>query len=109
MFFKHANGSEPVREFLRRLSPAERKLVGRDVRTAKYGWPIGMPTCQSLGDGFQEARTNLPNRICRVLFKVDKAGRMILLHGLIKKTQATPKKELDLAQKRWSQHEEAGT
>jgi phage-related protein len=30
------------------------------------------------------------NRIARVLFYIDPKGRMVLLHGFIKKTQKTP-------------------
>jgi len=39
------------------------------------------------------------NRIARVIFCMGD-GCMILLHGFIKKTQATPKADFDLAQKR---------
>jgi phage-related protein len=39
------------------------------------------------------------NRIARVLFFVY-GGQMVLLHGFIKKTQQTPKNDLDLAAKR---------
>ncbi len=90
----------PVREWLLELSDEERKAVGDDIRTAEFGWPIGMPLCRSLGSGLWEVRTNLPDgKISRVLFCAH-AGEMILLHGFIKKTQKTPKSDLDLAKKR---------
>ncbi|MCW5699601.1 MAG: type II toxin-antitoxin system RelE/ParE family toxin [Rhodospirillales bacterium] len=38
-------------------------------------------------------------KIGRVTFCVEK-GRAVLLHGFVKKTQKTPKKDLDLAVKR---------
>jgi phage-related protein len=38
-------------------------------------------------------------RIARVIFCVHD-GRMVLLHGFMKKTQKTPKGDLDLATKR---------
>jgi phage-related protein len=37
-------------------------------------------------------------RIARILFCVEQ-GRMVLLHGLIKKTQKTPQRDIDLALK----------
>ena len=46
-----------------------------------------------------EVRTQLPTRIARVMFTV-KGGQMILLHGFIKKTQATPQDALCLAESR---------
>jgi phage-related protein len=38
-------------------------------------------------------------RIARVLFCIN-GGRMVLLHGFIKKTQKTPQSDLSLALKR---------
>jgi phage-related protein len=59
-----------------------------------------MPTCRPMGDGLFEVRTNLPqNKIARVLFCFYE-GKMILLHGFIKKSQKTPKQQLDLALER---------
>jgi phage-related protein len=64
-----------------------------------------MPTCRSMGDGLHEIRTNLPDRIARVLFYVDALGRMVLLHGFIKKSQQTPPSDLKLARARQAQHQ----
>jgi len=89
----------PVRERLLSLSDEDRKAIGDDIRTAEFGWPIGMPLCRSIvaRKGLWEIRCNLSNgRISRVLFCVHD-GRMVLLHGFIKKTQRTPDRELDLA------------
>ena len=72
---------------------------GVDIRTAEFGWPIGMPTCKSLGGGLYEVRTTLKDRIARTIFAVED-GDMVLLHGFIKKSQRTPKEHLDLARKR---------
>ena len=58
-----------------------------------------MPTCRAMGDGLFEVRTYLPEGIARVLFCIYE-GEMILLHGFIKKSEKTPKKELDLALER---------
>lgn len=64
----------------------------------EFGWPIGMPVCQAMGHGIHEVRTNLiQNRIARVLFYIDKKGRMVLPHGFINKTQKTTDEDLALA------------
>ena len=104
-FFRTENGKEPVRDWLKGLEKEDRLAIGADVKTAEFGWPIGMPTCRPMGDGLFEVRTNLQNRIARVLFCVE-AGRMVLLHGFIKKDQKTPKKDLELARRRRKQLEE---
>ena len=99
-FYRNENGTEPVRDWLKSLSKEERFLIGADIKTVEFGWPIGMPTCRPMGDGLFEVRTNLPqNKIARVLFCFY-AGKMILLHGFIKKSQKTPKQQLDLALER---------
>ena len=99
-FYKTGGDNEPLREWLKQLDPLERKIIGIDLKTVEYGWPIGMPICRSMGKGLYEVRSNLPNgKIARVFFCVYQE-QMILLHGFIKKTQKTPKQDFDLALKR---------
>lgn len=107
IFFRTAAGGEPVRQWLKSLSPIEdRKQIGVDIKTVEFGWPIGMPVCKPLGGGLYEARSSLSrNRIARVLFYIDVKGRMVLLHGFIKKTQKTLQAELELARKNKALHE----
>ena len=107
IFFRTSAGGEPVREWLRSLSPIEdRKQIGVDIKTVEFGWPIGMPVCRSLGDGLYEVQLSLArNRIARLLFYIDARGRMVLLHGFIKKSQKTPPAEMALARKNKDLHE----
>lgn len=101
-FFASTSGRIPVKEWLLALSDADRKAIGDDIRTAEFGWPIGMPLCRPIvgRKGLWEIRSNLPDgRIARVFFCAFE-GEMILLHGFIKKSQKTPDKELDTAEKR---------
>lgn len=101
-FFVSDSGSEPVREWLKDLPAIERKVIGEDIKTVQLGWPLGMPLVRNLGEGIWEVRIKLENRIVRVLFALDKST-MVLLHGFIKKQQATPKPDLDLAKDRLKQ------
>ena len=66
---------------------------------------MGMPLCRSLGvNGLWEVRTSLPgNRIARMVFALVE-GRLIALHGFIKKTQKTPPAELEIARKRMAEY-----
>lgn len=58
------------------------------------------------GGGLQEVRSSLShNRIARVIFYIDRTGRMVLLHGFLKKTQKTPDDELRLAESNRKKHE----
>ncbi len=99
VFFRTEQGNEPVREWLLTLAKSERKIIGDDVLKVQYCWPIGKPLVGSLGHGLWEVRSHWADRIARVVFCV-RGRTMVLLHGFIKKSQKTPKSELDLAIKR---------
>jgi phage-related protein len=100
VFYRSSGGSEPVRDWLKSLPTADRRILGYDIGLVEFGWPVGMPLCRSLGDGLWEVRSALTNgRIARVIFCVA-AGRMVLLHGFIKKSQKTPSQDLALARSR---------
>lgn len=106
VFYRTLAGGEPVREWLKDLDRAERKLIGEDIATVEFGWPLGMPACRPMGDGLHEVRTNLPNnRIARIFFYVDRRGRIVLLHAIIKKSNQTPDGDLDLARANKHRHE----
>lgn len=101
-FFRTETGTEPVRDWLRTLSAAERKAIGGDIKTVQFGWPLGMPLVDHVEGGIWEVRTRLDTRIARTLFMTE-GGLMILLHAFIKKQQKTPRPELDLAKERLKQ------
>lgn len=74
-------------------------MIGEDIKTVQYGWPLGMPLVRSLGDGLWEVRSRLRDGIARVIF-FTQGDVMALVHGFIKKSQKTPKRDLDLARRR---------
>jgi phage-related protein len=106
IFYRTEAGNEPVREWLKSLTREDRRRIGEDIKTVEFGWPIGMPTCRAMGGGLHEVRTDLPsNRIARVFFYVDGRQRMVLLHGIVKKTRTTPNEDLTLARANKRKHE----
>jgi phage-related protein len=52
-----------------------------------------------MGEGIWEVRSTIPNGIVRVFFVI-KNHKMVLLHGMVKKTQSTPLQDLTLAKER---------
>ena len=83
-----------------RVFLCEKPSQGKDIAKVEFGWPIGMPYCRAMGGGLWEVRSSISDgRIARVLFCM-KDGTMVLLHGFIKKTRATPAADLDLARRR---------
>lgn len=105
-FYESPAGRQPVREWLKELDHEDRRLIGEDIATVEYGWPVGMPVCRPLGQGIWEVRSNLPgHRIARVLFGII-GNRMVLLQGFIKKTPKTPERDLLLARNRLKEIDE---
>ena len=99
-FYETASGRAHVREWLRSLSDEDRRTIGVDIAKVEFGWPIGLPSCRPMGEGLFEVRSHLADgRIGRVLFGLSGAS-MILLHGFVKRSQTTPKSDLDLARRR---------
>jgi len=103
VFFKTDTGNEPVREWLKELSKDDCKVIGADILTVQYAWPVGKPLVDNLGDGVWEVRSRLDNRIARTLFAMVNQ-EIVLLHGFIKKQQKTSPDELELAKKRKKQY-----
>jgi phage-related protein len=100
LFYELPSGRAPVREWIRGLDAADRNIIGEDIKDVEFSWPVGMPLVRALGAGLWEVRSNLmQGRIARLLFCIDE-GRMVLLHGFIKKTQKTQQSDLNLALKR---------
>ena len=99
-FYCTLGGREPVREWLKGLPVADRKIIGTDIKDIEFSWPVGLPLVRPLRHGLWEVRSNITDgKIARVIFCVDQ-GQMFLLHGFIKKTQKTPRGDMNLALKR---------
>ncbi len=101
IFFKLLSGKEPVRDWLKELGKEDRLIIGTDIKTVQYGFPLGMPLVRPMKDGLYEVRSSLSDkRISRIFFCVED-DKVILLHGFIKKSQKTPDNELEMARKRY--------
>lgn len=76
------SGAEPVRDWLLELDAADRKIVGKDIATVEFGWPVGMPVCRSLRDGVKEVRSTVSaGKVeARVYFCI-RGDTMLLLHA----------------------------
>jgi phage-related protein len=98
-FLRKKSGNEPVRKWIKSLPKKVRQIIGDDIKTVQHGWPLGMPLVRHLEQGLWEVRSTIPDGIARVLFKMVN-GEMVLLHGIIKKTQKTPQQDIETALER---------
>ncbi|MEI6638726.1 MAG: type II toxin-antitoxin system RelE/ParE family toxin [Chlorobium sp.] len=65
-----------------------------------YGHELRMPYSRAMENGLFEIRPKGKDGIGRALYCFQAGRRIIILHAFIKKSQATPQKELLLALKR---------
>jgi phage-related protein len=95
-FYCSSTGREPVREWLKAMSAEDRKVIGIDLKTVQYGWPLGMPLVRKMASALWEVRSNIPHGTVRILFTVV-GTEMVLLHGFEKTSAKTPTSELATA------------
>ncbi|RST85214.1 type II toxin-antitoxin system RelE/ParE family toxin [Aquibium carbonis] len=102
-FFRQGSGREPVREWLLDLEPADRRIIGKDIATVEYGWPIGMPVCRALRDGVHEVRSTIRSgRVEARTYVLIDGEVLLLLHGAVGKDRQ--KDDIDLAVARANAH-----
>lgn len=110
VLFHKDNGESPVEEFIDTLEPKMQAKVLRTMELLKRnGLELREPYTKSLGRGIFELRVKHGTDISRVLYFFMEGQRIIFTNGFIKKTDKTPKQEIELARKyrkeykkRWS-------
>lgn len=105
-FYKDKNGNEPVAEYIMELSNKKDKANRIKLNKIRdyikvlsdYGIQAGEPYLKHLDGDIWELR---PLRD-RILFVGWKNGSFVLLHQFMKKTQKTPKREIEKAKRELS-------
>lgn len=100
VFYDKPDGSEPVKEFLLSVDDKMRARMMRTIELlAKNGTALRMPYSEHIVDGIFELRAKAGSDISRVLYFFVIGKRIVLTNGFVKKTQKTPKNEIELAKK----------
>ncbi|MBR1658207.1 MAG: type II toxin-antitoxin system RelE/ParE family toxin [Synergistaceae bacterium] len=98
VFYEKANGEEPAKEFLLSLDEKMRIKMLRIISLLETnGIKLRKPFSEHLEDGIFELRAQFGSDISRIMYFFFYGGRIILTHGFIKKTQKTPRKEIEKA------------
>ena len=66
----------------------------------EFGPNLGMPHTRAMSEGLFELRLKSKEGTARVFYCTVVNERVIMLHAFTKKSQKTPKKELDTARQR---------
>ncbi len=89
------------REALRSFPDGARYSVGVELRAVQTGLePADWKPMKTVGAGVREIRIREASGAFRVIYLATLADRVLVLHAFQKKTQATPKKDIDLAARR---------
>ena len=99
--YEKENGEIPVEEFLDSVNPKMRaKIFGLLSILQEKGNMLREPYSKHLEDGIFELRCKLGNDITRILYFFYYEEKIILTNGFVKKSQKTPKKEIQIAKDR---------
>jgi len=92
-----------IQETIRSFPIGIKKALGKTILELQHGASIGMPLSKampSVAKGAHEIRLKDKDGIYRVFYFTKVKDKILIFHAFQKKTQKTPKKDIDLAKKR---------
>ena len=100
-FFINHDNTKPVKVWLLELEENTRSKLLRNIDLLeRLGLGIREPYVKHLEGKLYELRTKDYKGIYRIIYVAHTGRKFILLHGFMKKTQKTPRKELAIARER---------
>ncbi|MDC7124996.1 MAG: type II toxin-antitoxin system RelE/ParE family toxin [Spirochaetales bacterium] len=99
-FYETISGSCPVSEFLETLDINVVQKISWTLKLIKETYIVPKTYFKKLEntDDIWEVRVKISSNIYRIFSFWDDNNLIILTHGIVKKTQKTPKKEIKLAE-----------
>ena len=101
------NEKSPIVEFMLKLPPKDRAKILREIDLLeKHGFALGMPSIRKMKgtDNLWELRIKQSSNNYRFFYFQHIADTFILLHAIHKKTQKTPKRDIDTAIRRMNKY-----
>ena len=106
VFYKFADGTSPVKDFIRSLDV---KMKAKTLKTIELlensGTALREPYSKGLGNGVFELRIKQGSDITRVLYFFYIGNKAVLTNGFTKKTNKTPREQIELCQRYKSDYE----
>lgn len=107
--YERIGGKVPVLEFILSLEPKQQAKIYREINLLeKFGCELHYPHVDTIkGEkykGLWELRVGLASNIFRIFYFLHGKDNAVLVHGIIKKKQKTPQKELDVALDRMKEY-----
>jgi phage-related protein len=99
-FYQKEDGTEPAQEFLLELEPKlKAKMYIAFSALENLGVHTREPYSKFIEDGIFELRAKQGTNISRILYFFVVGDTAVLTNGFVKKTQNTPKNEIEKAKK----------
>ncbi len=102
-FYRTKSGESPVEEFLDKLPPRARAKSIRDMQLLEeFGLELGSPHVKQIKgrEKLWELRVQVASDTFRYFYFAFAGCKFVILHGIAKKTQKIPSRDLDMAEKR---------
>lgn len=100
-FYATADGKELLADFLDSLPPKHQSKAFREIDLLEeYGSSLKEPYVKHIEGEIWELHIKFSSDISRIFYFTWNAETIVLLHGFLKKTQKTPRAEIETAQKR---------
>ena len=107
VFFRRTDEKVPIKDWLDDLTKKDRrKCLERIERLREQGHELDRPFAAYLRDGIHELRVKSGNVNYRMLYFFHKGRAVVITHGLVKKTEKVPPKEIERAVERKLEFEE---
>lgn len=94
------NGKAPVAEYIQKL---DKKMQSKTLRSIAllehFGCDLREPDSKHIEDGIFELRTTMGSQAGRVFYFFFSEGDIVLTHGFLKKSQKTPRREIERAKR----------
>ena len=101
IFYETVDGKCPVTDFINGLSLKMREKIFNTIEILRVkGNSLREPYSKPLEDGIFELRCKVGRNITRTLYFFYVEKKIIITNGFVKKTQRTPRNEIDLAKSR---------
>lgn len=101
VFFVETSGRSPIREFLESLDVQTQARLRRAIELLlQRNVQAGEPLVRHLESKLWELGVEGRSRIYRLIYAFDSGRRVVVLHGFEKKTQKTPRREIEIAFRR---------
>ncbi len=101
VFYETVDGKSPIEEFIESLdAETQDKFIFKKQLLQDFGPQLRYPHTDHIGEGIFELRFKGKEVQIRVLFFFFSGKRIIFTHGFVKKTQKTPRKEIETAEGR---------